>query len=102
MCANFQSNQKKGETAKLKKGWSLPLKITKKINNIFYELEASDWSLQKFKVLRSQTHMNLFRGNKGFTGTRKRYNPTDFMSRHEFELIEEDKNRLYRTTSYFF
>lgn len=67
----FSPTRKSGEASKLKRGWSLPFIITKKINDICFEMESLEWASPKFKVVRSQTHMKLYQGPTNFGGTRK-------------------------------
>ena len=48
----FTPTRKVGESSKLKRGWSLPFKITKQINDICYEMESLKWSDKPFKIVR--------------------------------------------------
>ena len=86
----FNPARKVGEASKLKRGWSLPFIITKKINDICFEMESLDWANPKFKVVRSISHMKPYHGPTEFRKVKNRINPIDFTSKHQYELIEED------------
>ena len=86
----FNPARKVGEASKLKRGWSLPFIITKKINDICFEMESLDWANPKFKVVRSISHMKPYHGPTEFKKVKNRINPIDFTSKHQYELIEED------------
>ena len=82
--------RKVGESAKLKREWSLPFKITKKINDICYEMEALNWAEDNFKIVRSISHIKPYVGPTNFTRVKRKANPSEFKSKHQFEIIEED------------
>ena len=86
----FNPARKVGEASKLKRGWSLPFIITKKINDICFEMESLGWANPKFKVVRSISHMKPYHGPTEFKKVKNRINPIDFTSKHQYELIEED------------
>ena len=54
-------------------------------------MESLDWSSPRFKIARSQTHMKPYKGPSDFRKAGRRYDPSDFMSNHFFELIEPDE-----------
>ena len=86
----FNPARKVGEASKLKRGWSLQFIITKKINDICFEMESLNWANPKFKVVRSISHMKPYHGPTEFRKVRNKINPIDFTSKHQYELIEED------------
>ena len=86
----FNPARKVGEASKLKRGWSLPFIITKKINDICFEMESLGWASPKFKVVRSISHIKPYHGATEFKKVKNRINPKDFTSKHQYELIEED------------
>ena len=53
----FTPAKKVGEASKLVRAWSLPFRITKKINEVCFELESLNWANPRFKIVRSITHM---------------------------------------------
>ena len=86
----FNPARKVGEASKLKRGWSLPFIITKKINDICFEMESLGWASPKFKVVRSISHIKPYHGATEFKKVKNKINPKDFTSKHQYELIEED------------
>ena len=62
----FNPARKVGEASKLKRGWSLPFIITKKINDICFEMESLGWASPKFKVVRSISHIKPYHGATEF------------------------------------
>ena len=74
----FNPMRKSGESGKLKRGWSLPFVVIRKLNDVSYELESLPWANPKFKICRSLTHMKPYIGPTEFKNVRKRYNPRDF------------------------
>ena len=86
----FNPARKVGEASKLKRGWSLPFIITKKINDICFEMESLGWASPKFKVVRSISHIKPYHGATEFKKVKNKITPKDFTSKHQYELIEED------------
>ena len=88
----FTPARKVGEASKLVRAWSLPFRITKKINEVCYELESLNWANPRFKIVRSITHMKSYKGPTEFRNVKHQVNPTLFMSKHQFEIIEDDED----------
>ena len=74
-----------GSSPKLKPGWSLPFLIRKRITPTAYELEALNWSLTPFKIIRGLTNIKIYKGKLDFSDETREYDVTDFQARHEFE-----------------
>ena len=87
----FNPTRKVGEASKLKRGWSLPFKLTKKLNEICFEMESLAWANPKFKIVRSISHIKPYHGSTEFKKVKQQQDPKDFMSKHQFEIIEEDE-----------
>ena len=87
----FNPTRRVGEASKLKRGWSLPFKLTKKLNEICFEMESLAWANPKFKIVRSISHIKPYHGPTEIKKVEQRQDPKDFMSKHQFEIIEEDE-----------
>ena len=79
----FNPARKVGEASKLKRGWSLPFIITKKINDICFEMESLGWASPKFKVVRSISHIKPYQGANEFKKVQNRINPKDVTSKQQ-------------------
>ena len=86
----FNPARKVGEASKLKRGWSRTFIITKKMNDICFEMESLGWANPKFKVVRSISHMKSYHGANEFKKVKNRINPIAYTSKHQYELIEEN------------
>ena len=54
-------------------------------------MESLKWSDKPFKIVRSITHMKPYLGAVNFTKLKRKVDPNEFKSKHQFELIEEEE-----------
>ena len=54
-------------------------------------MESSAWAIPKLQIVRSISHLKTYHCPTEFKKVKQPQNPKDFMSKHEFEIIEEDE-----------
>ena len=86
----FNPKRKSDEAAKLKIGWSLPFILTKKLNDVCFEIKSLAWAHPKFKVVRSISHLKPYLGPTNFKKVKRQLSPVEFMAKHQFELLKND------------
>lgn len=88
----FTPARKIGEASKLVRVRSLPFRITKKIREVCFEFESLNWANSRVKIVRSITQMKPYKGPTEFRNVKHQVNPTLYMSKHHFEIIEDEED----------